>query len=123
MKSERETTNNALFYKSLIDSYIDMRFVKRFWLMREVEKALEQPDCRFVLLTAAPGAGKTAFMAWLAQHNNWLRYFIRRDSQKPLDSGEARAFIFTIGYQMANLYPKLFLSQGLLVAVRQRIKD
>lgn len=47
---------------------------------------LNDPACRFLLLTADPGAGKTALRAWLAHQNPaWLRYFIRRDSRTPLN--------------------------------------
>ena len=48
----------------------------------EVNDQLGMPDCRFVLLTAAPGAGKSTFMAQLAKdHEDWPRYFIRRDQR------------------------------------------
>lgn len=70
---------------TLIKSYVNSpRFIERPWLAKKIETALSDPNCRFMLLTAEPGAGKTAFMAWLAsQHPDWPRYFIRRDSQTP----------------------------------------
>jgi hypothetical protein len=75
-----------LFYESLIRSYVDAPgFVERFWLAQRVEELLADPGCRFLLLSAEPGAGKTTFMAWLADRNpDWPRYFIRRDSKTPL---------------------------------------
>jgi hypothetical protein len=74
-----------------------------------------------VVLTAAPGAGKTAFLAWLAHTRpDRLRYFIRRDSQAPLSSGDARSFLFAIGHQLASLRPLLFRPEKLEVVVSQR---
>jgi tetratricopeptide (TPR) repeat protein len=97
-------------------------FVGREWLMGQVEALLDDPDCRFVVLTGGPGVGKTAFLAHLAAtHPQWLRYFIRRDSQDLLRPGDASTFLLTIGGQLATLYPHLFHPENLEVAVRQRI--
>jgi hypothetical protein len=63
-----------LFNETLVQSYVEgLRFVERPWLAERVEAALKKGRCRFVLLTAEPGAGKTAFMAWLAGHSHPLR--------------------------------------------------
>ena len=112
-----------LFYEGLIRSYVDAAgFVDRPWLAQRVEEVLADPGCRFLLLTAEPGAGKTAFMARLAdQHPGWPRYFIRRDSQTPLSSGDARSFLFAVGHQLAALHPALFHPDRLEVVVRQRL--
>ena len=49
-----------LFFEEVSASYVDStRFVERAWLLAEVERHLADPDCRFVLLTAEPGAGLT----------------------------------------------------------------
>jgi hypothetical protein len=59
--------NFSLFLEDLISECVKSpRFVERDWLVAEVERRLADGGCRFVLLTAAPGAGKTAFLAWLA---------------------------------------------------------
>jgi WD40 repeat protein len=116
-------SESELFFESVIRSYVDgPRFVQRRWLVERFETALADPTCRFLLLTAEPGAGKTAFMAWLArQHPDWPRYFIRRDSQTALSSGDARSFLFTIGHQLAAQRPSLFRPDKLEVVVSQRI--
>ena len=49
-----------LFSTALIRSYVsDPHFVERSWLEAQVETALAASDCRFLLLNAEPGAGKT----------------------------------------------------------------
>lgn len=125
MGTGSDTAGHDLFYDSLIASYLGAPlFTARPWLERAVLDAVEDPDCRFVLLTAEPGAGKTALMAWLAEaHPDWPRYFIRRDSQTPLSSGDARSFLFTVGHQLAARRPQLFRPDRLEVVVRQRIGD
>jgi hypothetical protein len=72
------TRDGDLFNEALIRSYVDSpRFLERAWLWQRVQTALSQPNCRFVLLTAEPGAGKSGFVAWVAdKHPNWPRYFI-----------------------------------------------
>lgn len=78
--------DSDLFYEALIRSYIDtLYFIERPWLATRIKTALENPDGRFLLVTADPGVGKTTLMAWLAyKHGNWPRYFIRRDQGAPL---------------------------------------
>ena len=102
------TQNTDLFNEALIKSYVDVpRFVNRGWLWRRVQTALDKPDCRFVLLTAEPGAGKSAFMAWLARnHPKWPRYFIRQDQHTPLEDGGARGFLEKTGFQLAARFPR-----------------
>jgi tetratricopeptide (TPR) repeat protein len=124
MVVRHDSTAQALFYDDLIDSYLDDRFVDRPWLTERLERAVADPECRFVLLTAAPGAGKTAFLAWLARTRpDWPRYFIRRDSQAPLSSGDARSLLFAIGHQLASLRPLLFRPEKLEVVVSQRAQE
>lgn len=124
-RQQRLSPSNDLFYDGLIRSYIDIQaFIARDWLAQRIDETLADPVCRFLLLTAEPGAGKSTFMAWLAQRNtNWPRYFIRRDSKTPLSSGDARSFLFTIGHQLAARRPKLFQPENLEAHVQQEITD
>ena len=114
-----------LFSTALIRAYVDdPLFVERSWLEAQVETALAASDCRFLLLNAEPGAGKTAFVAWLAsQHGDWPRYFIRRNSHEPLNSGNDRAFLLAIGHQLAAVHPALFEPERLAIVVRQRVGE
>jgi hypothetical protein len=125
MNASGSNTNSDLFYSSLTHTYVDEpRFVPRTWLADEAQGHLDDPACRFLLLTAEPGAGKTAFSAWLAhQHPDWPRYFIRRDSRTPLSGGDARSFLFAVGHQLAALRPALFQSEQLEIVVRQRVES
>jgi len=85
---------------------------------------MAEPDCRFVLLTAEPGAGKTAFMAQLAgDHPAWLRYFIRRDQRTPLGDVGVRSFLLRIGYQLAALHPDLFTQKRVQLSVEQHVGE
>jgi len=120
------STKDDLFNLDLIRSYVDKdlnpRFVERHWLKRQVENKLANSDCRFVLLTAEPGAGKSAFMAWLAhQHPDWCRYFIRRDQRTPLGDVGSYSFLLQVGFQLAATYPDLFKQEQIKIVVEQRI--
>jgi tetratricopeptide (TPR) repeat protein len=122
------TGDDDLFYAGLIYSYVDKtinpRFVERHWLKKQVEEKLADPNCRFLLLTAEPGAGKSAFMAWLAhQHPNWCRYFIRRDQRTLLGDPGAHSFLLQIGFQLASTYPHLFNQEQVKITVAQRISQ
>jgi hypothetical protein len=114
---------SELFYDGLIRGYVDsQRFIPRPWLAARVEEALKLTHCRFVLLTAEPGAGKSAFMAWFAaRHPHWPRYFIRRDQTAPLEDPGQRSFLRRIGYQLAAIHPALFRRDAIVVQVEQRI--
>ncbi len=112
-----------LFADSLLDSYLRSGdpFVERHWLRERIDAALDRPQCRFLLLTGEPGSGKTALMAWLASEDpNALRYFIRRDSQHPLNAGDARSALLTLGHQLALRRPELFADELMQIVVRQR---
>lgn len=120
------SSKDDLFNLNLIRSYVDKelnpRFVERHWLKQQVEEKLAEPDCRFVLLTAEPGAGKSAFMAWLAhEHPNWCRYFIRRNQRTPLGDVGSYSFLLQVGFQLAATYPNLFKQEHIKIAVEQRI--
>jgi hypothetical protein len=123
MDTEAKPSDGDLFYESLIQSYVNApRFVERPWLAKQIEEKLAEPDCRFLLLTAEPGAGKTAFMAWLAhQHPDWCRYFIRREQRTPLGDVGAHSFLLQVGFQLAAIHPDLFQRDQLKIMVQQRI--
>jgi WD40 repeat protein len=115
-----------LFSQALVRSYVDdePRFLERSWLADLIEEQLADSACRFLLLTGEPGSGKTALLAWLARSNPaWPRYFIRRDSQVPLNSGDARSLLFALGHQLAALRPDLFHPDRLELVVSQRVGE
>lgn len=110
-------------FSELINSYT-VDFVGREWLVEQVSAVLEDPGCRFVVLTGEPGVGKSAFAAHLAAtHPQWLRYFIRRDSRELLRPGDGKTFFLTIGGQLATLHPEIFKPEHLEFVVRQRIGE
>jgi len=122
----QSSNKDDLFNLDLIRSYVDKelnpRFVERHWLKQQVEDKLADPDCRFLLLTAEPGAGKSALMAWLAnQHPDWCRYFIRRDQRTPLGDVGSYSFLLQVGFQLAATYPGLFKQDQIKIVVEQRI--
>ena len=118
-------TSTDLFYGDLIDSYTAaLDWVTRGWLEQQILEQLSEPDCRYVLVAAEPGAGKTGIMAALAAtHRDWLRYFIRRDSTTPLSGGDASSMLLRIGHQLAQLRPHLFEPGRLEIVVRQRVEE
>ncbi|WNM59732.1 WD40 repeat domain-containing protein [Candidatus Nitrospira allomarina] len=96
--------------------------MRREWLATEIDDLLQEPDCRFVLLTAEPGAGKSAFLAQLAyDHPAWPVYFIRRDQHSPLSDVGTHSFLLRLGYQLAAHHPALFKPEQIRVTVEQRI--
>jgi hypothetical protein len=77
---------------------------------------------KIYLLTAEPGAGKSAFVAQLASdHPDWLRYFIRRDQRSVLADVSDKSLLLRIGYQLAARHPELFTLEQLRVSVKQRV--
>jgi WD40 repeat protein len=117
-----EGPGTDLFSSSLVSFYVDdPRFVPRPWLVKRVEEAWGRDDARFVLLTGEPGSGKSALLAHLARrHPKAPRHFIRRDSVTPLQGGDAPAFLFSVGHQLASLHPSLFDPKRLEVVVNLR---
>jgi tetratricopeptide (TPR) repeat protein len=117
-----------LFFRTTIASYVDLdhnpRFLCRDWLADDVAERLKEPTCRFVLLTAEPGAGKSVFVAQLAKDNSdWPVYFVRRDQRTPLGDAGARSFLIRLGFQLAAIYPELFTNEQLTMRVEQLIGD
>ena len=123
MESIGSSKHDDLFFRAIVDSYVkNPRFLRRDWLAGEVEERLRDPDCRFLLLIAEPGAGKSAFIAQLANdHLTWPVYFIRRDQRTPLGDVGAHSFLLQVGYQLAALYPELFTPEEVKLVVEQRI--
>ena len=111
-----------LNFDDLIRSYVDApRFVRREWWAGEITAELSDPGCTYLLLTAEPGAGKTALIAQLARdYRHWPRYFLRRDQQHPLGDSSARAVLLRLGMQLATVRPDLFPAPG-GIDVEQRI--
>jgi hypothetical protein len=112
-----------LFQESVVSAYVDApRYLERPWLESRAESALAQPDCRFLLITAEPGAGKSAFMAGMARrHPQWPRYFIRRDQLTPFGNVGVRDFLITIGLQLAAGFPAAFQRQHLRAVIEQQV--
>jgi hypothetical protein len=100
-------------FESLVREYVnEPYYLERPWLIQAVETAIADPACRFALLVAPPGAGKTAFAAGLAARRpDWIRYFIRRDQRTRLSDTGAVPFLLRVGYQLAWFYPELFLPE------------
>lgn len=117
------TTSAAVLQSSaLIGRYLAEPFIRREWLAERVEKHFEEPDCRQVLITAEPGMGKSALMAWLSsRHAVTPRYFIRLDSLSPYSSGDAVDLLLAIGHQLALQCPDAFDQSGITIDVSQRI--
>ena len=114
-----------LFSAALVARYVhdDRHFVERRWFADRLDEALADAGCRFLLLTGAPGAGKTAGMAWLANRQPLsLRYFVRRDSRVPFATGDARSLLLALGHQLASSRPELFRPDRLEIVVRQRVE-
>lgn len=100
------------------------RYMERSWLEQQVTDILAQDNCRFLLLTAEPGAGKSAFMAGMARHHpSWPRYFIRRDQFSPFGNVGVRDFLLSVGLQLAACFPAAFQPQPLRLVIEQRLGD
>jgi hypothetical protein len=101
-----DTSETDLFFQATVDRYLTSRFfVSRDWLVKEVELLLADPNCRFVVLTAEPGAGKSAFAAQFVHEHSadeTLVYFIRRDQVARLDDVSAIRFFLRIGLQLRS---------------------
>jgi hypothetical protein len=112
-----------LFQESVVSVYVDApRYLERPWLEVQAAGTLARSDCRFLLVTAEPGAGKSAFMAGLARrHPHWPRYFIRRDQLSPFGNVGVRDFLLTIGLQLAASFPAAFQRQQLRMVIEQRV--
>jgi hypothetical protein len=124
MDSSSSHQHEDIFFNEVIQERIedDPLFVERKWLVSRIEHVLNDPSCRFVLVTGEPGIGKTTMMAELARHYpDSLRYFLRVDNRTPYRSGSAQSFLMSIGLQLALRRRELFRSEILDGVVRQRV--
>ncbi|MDA9396264.1 hypothetical protein WN73_37755 [Bradyrhizobium sp. CCBAU 45394] len=114
-----------LFFHGVTQAYIGApRFVRREWLEDELREQLDRPDCRFVLVVAEPGSGKSSFIAQLANNNtDWPVFYIRRDQTTSIGETSARSFLLRIGWQLAALRPELFDLDSVEVDVTQSVGD
>jgi hypothetical protein len=121
--SPGSSKQDELFYSTITESYTgNPRFLRRDWLATEVDSGLRDPECRFLLLTAEPGAGKSTFIAQLSHdHPQWPVYYIRRNQRTPLGGVGAHSFLLQIGYQLAAMKPELFARERVKLVVQQRI--
>lgn len=57
--------SDDLFFDVLVRGYVEenLRFVRSDWLASQLDEKLSESGGRFILLTAEPGAGKSAFIA------------------------------------------------------------
>ena len=72
-------------YERLQDAYINPssvfdrinleHFTGREWLLAAVDRFLQAHDRGYFILEADAGLGKTAFLAWLAQHRRYIHHF------------------------------------------------
>src|SRR5438045_2377787 len=113
--------SEGLFFHRIVSSYVDApRFLRRDWLEQDLQRRLDEPGCRFVLLTGEPGGGKSGFIAQLAAaHHDWPVYFIRRDQRRSLGEASAKSFLLRIGFQMAALFPRAFDLEQIRVDIEQ----
>ncbi len=124
--AEIAPASEDLFFNEVVRGYVEgnRRFIRRPWLADFLEEKLRQANRPFILMTAEPGAGKSAFVAQLADdHPNWLRYFIRRDQRSVLADVSTKSFLLRIGYQLAARQPTLFSLGQLSVSIQQRIGE
>jgi WD40 repeat protein len=116
-------TPDDLFFDALVKCYVDGDyFVRRDWLALEVNNKLQDPECRFVLLTSEPLGGKSTFMAQLAyDHPEWPRYFIQNLQHGALSGAGTRSFLMRIGLQLSERFPDLFARDDVVLDVEQEI--
>ena len=112
-----------LFYRGIVRNYIEApRFLPREWLAHELEACFVKPGCRFVVLAGEPGAGKSGFVAQLAdEHPRWPVYVIRLDQRTSLSEIGVRSFLLRIGFQLAATRPELFELEQVRITVEQRV--
>jgi hypothetical protein len=115
--------DQPLFFSDVVASYVaNPRFLRRPWLAQAINQLAEDPQTRFVLVIGEPGAGKSTFLAQLAdEHPLSLVYFIRRDQISMLGGVSAHAFLTQVGFQFAHLYPDLFDADELRVTIEQYV--
>ncbi|MBS3028208.1 MAG: hypothetical protein HCA25_14290 [Dolichospermum sp. DET50] len=80
-------------------------FVERKWLLKEIERHFEEnPGKQHLIIVGEPGSGKTAYLAYLANHWNCPRHFIRFDAVSSVTGIDPRSFLLSIGSQLYEKY-------------------
>ena len=75
LPQEERLQDNYIASTSVLDGLRLDRFVGREWLLAQVADFLRDEMCGYLILEAEAGLGKTAFMAWLAQSQDYPRLF------------------------------------------------
>lgn len=126
----RSQSESAGFEADMFDDRVVERLLDvphhrpRPWLEQRVASLLRDADCRIVLITANPGAGKSVLLAGLAAASpDSLRYFLRWDSIQPRRAGDVHSFLEAVGHQLAARFPELQLDADLVVEVEQSIRE
>ena len=107
-------TMDELFDDELIAELTDApaRVIERRRPLDDIMGALNEPDCRIVLLTGAAGSGKTGVLAALArEHPGWPRYFVRRAAERETayrHEGGLASFLTVVGLQLSARHRELF---------------
>ncbi|RPI55923.1 MAG: hypothetical protein EHM56_04860, partial [Chloroflexi bacterium] len=80
-------------------------FVGREWVLAEVDRWLADPGVpRFLVITGAPGSGKTAIAGMLTQVRDLAAYHFCRATQP--NTLDPRVFCESLALQLANRYPE-----------------
>ena len=95
---------DLLFFRDVVRSYTDdPRHLTRQWLGDLVREKLQQPETRYVVVTGAPGSGKSSLIAQLANDDpRSLIYLLRRDQRTSVAEGSAKSFLVRVGLQFAS---------------------
>jgi hypothetical protein len=88
--------------------------------LARVMAALADSGCRIILVTGAPGTGKTSLLAHLAErHPKWPRYFIRDETGH---DGSLGSFLAAIGRQCAELWPPPDVEPPVVISARSDVE-
>jgi WD40 repeat protein len=96
----RITANHKIIYPR----YDPDKFVGRQWLVDIVSQFRDDHDSRHLIIAGEPGAGKSTFLAYLAETWNCPRHFIRSDNIGGVTGVDPRAFLLSIGTQLFQKY-------------------
>ena len=119
MRSDPDLFDDAVVRTVLSAPHV----VRRPWLEQELNRLLGEPDCRIVLVTGSPGAGKSVLLAGLADaHPASLRYFLRQDSIVAHRSNDVHSLLAAVGHQFAGRHPQLIDAAELGIKVTQSVE-
>jgi hypothetical protein len=71
-----ELSNEIINTSEVFDRVNIDAFVGREWISDEIDAFLNDNDCGYFVIEAKAGLGKTAFMAWLVNKNNYIHHFV-----------------------------------------------